>query len=129
MNYLAIFVTGIVNMLLGYLYYLPSLFGKQWAEFVGMDPGKMGKFPWYELVIGVGLTFLQAFAVAWLIRQMNVTTLAMAMKVAVIVWAGFVVVSSLSWFSFEKNTVMFFINNLYYLISFCMMFCILTFWK
>ena len=129
MNYLAIFVTGIINMVLGYLYYLPSLFGTKWANFVGMDPEKTGKFPWYEIVIGVGLTFIQAFAVAWLIKQTNTATIAASVKMAIIVWLGFVVVTSLSWFSFGKNTEMFFINNLYYLISFTIMFIILTIWN
>ena len=129
MNYLAILVAGVVNMILGYLYYLPGLFGKKWAESVGMDPEKMGKIPWYEIVIGVGLTFIQAFAVAWLIRHMNIVTIAGALKTTVVVWAGFVVVTSLSWFSFAKGTEMFVINNVYYLISFSVMFIILTLWK
>lgn len=129
MNYLAILVSGIVNMILGYVYYLPNLAGTKWANFVGMDPSQTGKFPWYEIVIGVGLTFIQSFAAAWLIKHLNIASIGAALKVAVIVWLGFVVVTSMSWFSWEKNAEMFFINNLYYLISFCIIFSILTVWK
>ena len=129
MNYLAIFVTGIINMVLGYLYYLPSLFGTKWANFVNENPEGMSKPPWYEIIIGVGLTFIQAFAVAWMIKQMGIGAVSAALKAAIIIWLGMVVVTSLSWFSFRTNSEMFFINNGYYLISFCIMFVILTLWK
>ena len=129
MNYLAIVVCALINMALGYLYYLPSLFGNKWAKFVGENPENMGKIPWYEIVMGIGLTFMQAFAIAWLVKQMNIATVGAALKAAVIVWLGIVLVTSLSWFTWSKNSEMFFINNGYYLISFSVMFIILALWK
>lgn len=62
-NWLAVFVGFVVSFVLGWLWYSPKLFGKKWAEGVGIDLDSASKMPAAAMITQALGTFLLAWIV------------------------------------------------------------------
>lgn len=142
LNYLAILVSGISAVVLGFLWYGP-LFGKAWMKTVGVtseqaaavrnDPAKMqSMYRGYAitalggLIMAFVLAHLLAFATAY---YADLSALTVGLWVAVMAWAGLIVPMSLNAVLWEgKGRMYWFINAGYYLVTLLVMSVILSLW-
>jgi Protein of unknown function (DUF1761) len=60
-NWLAVVVGAVLSFLLGWLWYSPALFGKKWAEGVGVELGAANAMPVGAMVAQVVAIFLLAW--------------------------------------------------------------------
>ena len=135
MNYLAIIVAAVVNVVLGSLWYSPVLFSKQWAKAVGMkkedmEKGyKMSPSMYFPPLIAA---FVTSFVLAWFINALNITSLGKGIQIGFLAWLGFTTTAQVlnSWvFSNGRPKELYLINTGFHLVSFCIMGAILAVWR
>lgn len=61
-NWIAVFVSFILSFMLGWLWYSPGIFGKKWAEGVGVSLSDASSLP----VVAMVTQALATFGLAWL---------------------------------------------------------------
>lgn len=95
-NLLAVGVSAIVSMVIGSIWYGP-LFGKVYMKAVGMEQWsevereQMKKKMAVTYIVQFVASILTFFVLGWLIGALDERTVAGGLKIALIVWAGFVV--------------------------------------
>jgi hypothetical protein len=88
-NWLAVVVGAVLSFLLGWLWYSPMLFGKRWAEGVGVELGSASSMP----VGAMAAQLVGTFLLAWLfgITAANdalLTIILVVLTIAAFVMAG-----------------------------------------
>ena len=139
-NYLAVLVVAIVNMVIGYLYFGP-LFGKKYMMLMGMSPEKIAEMKAQGMGKSMGKSYLIAFIGSLVTGCVLSTIVAYAtgfsqqggawagVKVGFMVWLGFaatVTMSSVLWE--RKSWDWWVLMNGYYLVSSAIMGAILASW-
>lgn len=132
-NFLVILVAAIVNMVLGFLWYSPILFGKKWLTAIGKteDQLKSEKKGMGKVYL---LSFLGALVMAYvlvhIVSYTGAATISGGIQAGFWMWLGFVVTTSLGGLLFEKRpAVLFYINSGYYLVALIIMGAILAVWR
>lgn len=132
-NYLAVLVASIVNMVVGFLWYGP-LFGKVWMPLAGHTPesieqGKRkGMGPTYIIAL-VG-AFLMAYVFAHVLGTYQAETLSAGFQGAFWMWLGFIAVVELGkvlWYG--KTWKLWCIESGYWLVVLLINSAILVSWK
>ena len=94
-NYLAVLLSAIVMMLVGFVWYHPKVLGDTWMRLIGKSSVELG-----NPKSGYALTFVAALVLSWTLAEVlkfsAATTLPGALKMAFIVWLGFVASTSLT---------------------------------
>ena len=120
---------GIANLIVGYVWYHPKVFGGAWMRLTNITPemAEQGKrrMPLYILVAFIAATFaaymLNAFRIAW-----GIDDIAGAMMLAALTWLGFVAPAMLGSFLWEhKPFALYCINAGYWLASLVVMAAVL----
>jgi len=132
LNYIAIIVSGVVAMIIGYLWYGP-LFGKAWMKLSGFTPKdqekakKKGMTKSYIIMfIGVLVT---AYVLAHFVDYMEATTFLAGMEVGCWLWLGFIAPVMLGMVLWEGKPVkLYLLNVIYQLIVIELMAGILAVW-
>ena len=93
LNWGAILLAGVINMVLGTLWYSPMVFGSSWMKLAGVkemkpDPKKLLAMFVTALLIAMVLTHFVVYAGA--------TTFALGLQVGVLIALGFVVLVGIS---------------------------------
>ena len=92
LNYLAILVAGISNMVLGFLWYGP-IFGKAWMALRGINQEETNPNP-LIYVVSFLLSLLMALVLAVFIHHVDASIQAMSLVLgllaALLVWVGFI---------------------------------------
>lgn len=128
MNYLAILVAGVVNMVIGFLWYGP-LFGKKWSALTGVTEEQMKSInPGPLYAQSFVATLVAYYVLARFIAQ--TTTLTEGIEVACLVWLGFVttVQFTASLFSTRPRTL-YFLDTGYQFVTFLAAGAIIGAWK
>jgi hypothetical protein len=93
-NWLAVAVAAVINVVVGSLWYAPVLFGKQWQKVTGKRAGEMGNGNLGYAVTILG-SLLQAFILVHFVRYAGALTAVRGAEVGFWIWLGFVAVTSL----------------------------------
>jgi len=132
-NYLAVFVAGIVIFILGGLWYSPVLFAKKWISLVGKSEDELkaalGSMPLaYISAFVCGL--LTSFALAVILNHFTELTALRGAEVGVLCWLGFAGATSYgtSLFSMQPK-LLWLINSGYNLVSFVIAGVTLVLWR
>jgi hypothetical protein len=136
MNYLAIIVAAIINVIIGSLWYSPVLFAKPWSKAMGMKSDDFEKNR-KNMRAGMYVTplitaLISAFILSWFIDKLNVATLMGGIQIGFLGWLGFTTTAQIlnSWvFSGGRPKELYFINTGYHLVIFCIMGAILGAWR
>jgi hypothetical protein len=88
-NWWAVLVAAIVNMVVGAVWYSPALFAKQWSKLVGRKMNEMGDGPTSYVVTAAG-AIIQAAILSYLIGAIGVKSVLNGAYVGILVWIGFV---------------------------------------
>lgn len=132
LNWLAILVAGVVNMVVGAIWYSPGVFGTIWAKEIGMKPdAKMGGD---EMGKAYGLTFIGALVMALvtsvIIHYSGAVTATDGIMIGLWLWLGFALVLPLNDVVFGKKTwKLYFLNAMYYVIILVINGALLANWK
>ena len=132
-NYIAVLVAAVVNMIIGALWYSPVLFGNLWVRLSGIDKKSIDK----SKQKGMGKlyaatfisTFVMAFVLAHFIDYTESTTVSDGMQAGFWIWIGFFAPVMLGMVLWEgKPWKLYLLNVSYYLINLFVMATILALW-
>lgn len=135
-NIWAVLAAGAVSMVVGFLWYSPALFGKRWMKEMGWTPEKMEQMKRDKKGMGKThtlsfiATLVTGYVLGILISIVGIFDTAEAIKLAVILWAGFVVPVMFTEVLFGgKSRTLFVINAGYQLASVILMAVLLAWWQ
>ncbi len=132
-NYLAVLVAAIANMVIGALWYSTSLFGKRWMELVGIRPedaekraaGARRAYSWMFVA-----SLLMAYALARILWYAKIQSLCGGAAIGLLAWLGFVATTMGANYLFEGRPCrLYTINAGYPLVSLIVMGAILAAWR
>jgi len=133
-NLWAILASGVVSMVLGFLWYGP-LFGKTWMSLSGINPSKgddkgMGKRYAISFVGSLVMAYVLLHSLVFASVYTETTGLAAGLMVGLWSWLGFIAPLTLGSVLWEgKSWKLWFLNNAYQLILLLIMGMILATWK
>lgn len=132
-NYLAVLVSAVASMVLGFLWYGP-LFGKPWMKLMGWNPKKLSSMKMKtNMSMSYGITFIgslvMAFVLSHIVDYTQAATYLDGIMAGVWVWLGFVATVTLGKVLWEgKSWNLYFLENGYQLVNLIVMGVILTLW-
>ena len=125
-NYLAIFIAGIVSLAIGFVWYSPALFGEPWMKAMGYSKEHIQKvkrhmIPMYfvSFILTLVMAVLLSYVMSLSLSVLGYTPLTTGLMMAFFVWLGFVIPVQASdvLFGTTKNWELFYINAGYQLVS------------
>jgi len=120
-DWLAILVAGIVNMVLGMIWYSPMLFGKSWMELMGKKGEEMKPQPGPLAGMFI-LALVMAYIMTYFVAYAGANTFVLGLEVGAWAALGFTVLSGASAnFASGTSWKLWAINSGYWLISFALM--------
>ncbi len=133
-NYLAVFASVVVMVVLGSLWYGP-LFGKTWARLAGISmdrkpsSGEMAKLVGIMAIGSFFMAFVLAHSLVFAASYTQSSGISAGLMAAFWNWLGFIVPLTVSPVLWEKKPwSLFFLNSAYYLVGLCLMGTILAIW-
>ena len=110
-NYVAIIVAAIANMVVGYLWYSKMLFGKAWMKLMGKKD--MGKKDSMLMMMGAGYvsSVVMAYVLAIFIQLNGAATPLAGAMTAFWAWLGFVATVTLGSVLWEGKSIQLWVLN------------------
>ena len=129
-NYLAILVAAIINIIVGAIWYGPMLFAKQWMAWNTMSAEDMKKVnPGPLYVQSFVATLVTYFVLALILRNMNTTSAVEGMKTAFMLWLGFITTVQFTANLFSSKKIQsYFLDTAYQLVTMLMAGIVLSIW-
>ena len=132
-NYLAAIVAAVVAFGIGWLWYSPMLFGKQWAAANGYTPEKiqaMQKGAAKAYGISFACFLVMAVILAVLLKVAHISAVPTGAKFGVLCWLGFVATMGLTANVYsDKPFKAWLLDAGYQLVSLVVMALIITAWR
>ena len=136
-NYAAVIVAAIAQMVIGFLWYGP-LFGKQWMAMMGYGPEKlaeaknkgMGKYYAFAFVGSLVMSFGLAHSLVFASAYLQVTGFSAGLQGGFWNWLSFIAPVTLGSVLWEgRSWQLWVLNNAYWLVSLLVMSVILAVWQ
>jgi hypothetical protein len=138
-NVYAVVVGALVHMAVGFVWYSPAFFGKQWTKLMGWNVDTpRGLAEWEKRQKSMGQTwilsvlgaFILSYALAFFLGMFFVDTVTVALQIGFVAWLGFIATTSFINTLFTgKSKVLWAIDNCYPLISMLIMSVIFVLWQ
>ncbi|KXK09831.1 MAG: hypothetical protein UZ22_OP11002000995 [Microgenomates bacterium OLB23] len=131
-NFVAIFLAAVANMVIGALWYSPTMFGTKWSALMGYkakDLPKMQQAAKNGYAVMFVVSLVMAYVMAHFIQYLGITTVQEACQFGFWVWLGFVGATQISdhiWS--EKPLQLLYINSGYRIVATITMALVLTLW-
>lgn len=134
-NWLAVLAAGVINMIVGSLWYSPLLFAKPWMESLGLSDKKLEEM---KKQVNMGQTYgmmfvgalVMGYVMAVLVRMTNTTMLDTGALLGFWVWLGFVAPVMLGGVLFEQKPLKwYFVSTGYYLVVLVLIGALLAVWR
>ena len=131
LNYLAIIVATLTNVIVGSWWYSPAGMGKKWSKMTGVDMMKSPKQETQRAIVAVFVgAIIQAIVLAIAIKSFGATTALDGIKVGLVLWAGFVGATSIGDALYSRRGWGFWwLNASFFLIVMLVNSAILSVWK
>ena len=128
-NYLAVFVSAVVYMVIGALWYSPVLFGKTWKKLVCQHQDNLRG----NAANGYALTFVAALLIAYVLAHfvdyLGADTALAGAQTAFWLWAGFSVTTGIGETIFAgRSGKLYVLNMTYNLVAMVVMGAIIAVW-
>lgn len=120
-DWLAIVIAALLNMIIGFVWYSRALFGDAWMRLKGVKSAEMKKHKWASLW-GMINSLVIAYFLAFFQGYLSVTTVSDGVFIGFCLWLGFVATTQISpviWCA--KPLKLFFIDSGYKLFSLLVM--------
>jgi hypothetical protein len=112
LNYWAVLVAWLINIIVGSLWYSPIGFGKLWSKLSGVD---MMTIPKDEANKAIGMVaisaIVQTFALAVVINSLSATSLTDGLKIGLLIWAGFTAATTIGNTLYSRLSLKFWLLN------------------
>jgi hypothetical protein len=134
-NLIPVVAAGVINMVLGALWYSPFVMGRLWMRSMGktQDEIKQGfsmTSMGFTYMVNTIASLLFAYVLAHIVKFASLTTFAEGAKVGFWVWLGFVVTTVIPGYMYESRPkLLYFIFIAYQLISIVLMGGIIAMWQ
>lgn len=126
LNWVAVVVAAVATIAIGFIWYMPQVFGERWAASSGRTMADMTMSPMGYGVMAIS-ALVSAWAIALIVRLTGVTGAVDGALLGAIGWLGFLGSVSLSDRVFNGGTMTFWsIQSGYRLVSFAVMGAILA---
>lgn len=131
LNYLAIVVATLINVVLGSWWYSPAGMGKKWSKVTGIDMMKSPKQETQRAILAVFVgAIVQAFVLSVAIKNFGASSALDGLVVGIVLWAGFVAATSLGDALYSRRGWGFWwLNASYFLIVMAVNSAIIATWK
>ena len=129
-NYWAVVVAAVINMVVGALWYSPVLFGKVWSNLIGkkMEDMRANAGPGYSITTLGAL--VQSFVLAVLVHNLGLTTAVKGAWLGLLVWLAFTAATTASDTVFAgRPWKLWKINTGYYLVVLLINGTLLSVWR
>lgn len=132
-NYLAVLVAAVVNIVIGFIWYAKPVFGKMWAEDLGKNIDEMGKDKKAQMrampIMIVG-SFLMPYVLAHFVDYVAANTLSEGLQLGAWIFVGFILTFGAMNYAFAgKKLRLFLIENGNQLVSILVASAILATWN
>lgn len=102
-NHVAVIVSVLVAMLLGFVWYSPILFGELWRVSLGMTQEQVYQAGLMEFVIAIVSSFVAAYFMSWLIQRLAIRRNGWhGAALGVAVWLGLAVPTIATHYAFDQ---------------------------
>jgi len=133
-NYVAVIVVAIVQVIIGMIWYSPAVFGKAWMRLSGISKEEMDRMKKKGMsksyVLGFIAAFVMGLVLSALLGTFGVAGVGAAASVAFWMWLGFVATSMIGMVLWEgRPNTLYLINAAYFLVSMVVMSAILYLWS
>lgn len=130
----AVLVAAIAMTAIGALWFSPLLCGKVWMRLSGMTPESCAEVSKSAMISSYAAQFIAAIVTSFIFSKLVAWatdgTTAGALKLAVLVWLGFIAATTLGEVLWSKKPwTMYFINAGYYLVALIVSALIIAVWK
>lgn len=130
-NYLAVLVAWLVNVVVGAFWYSPVAFAKRWERYTGID---IMKIPQDEANKTIGFVALsavfQAFTLAVILNSLGVTTALDGLAVGVLLWLGLTAATTVGVTLYSRRSWKFlWLNSSYFLVVMAVNSILLAVWQ
>lgn len=120
-NYLAIVIAAIANMIVGSVWFSKALFANQWMALIGKTHAQL-KRAQQAMVLAAVVSLIEAYVLARFIIFSGESTLLGGAKIGLWVWVGFVATVMSGMVIFENRPMkLYYITAGYQLVSFLVM--------
>jgi len=131
LNYVAIFVTWLVNVIVGSVWYSPVGFGKVWSKLSGVD---MMKLPKSEANRAIGFVMVsaivQSFVLAIVLHSLHATTAMQGLEAGLLLWLGLTAVTTIGNTLYARLSLKFWwLNASFFLVVMAINSVILAVWR
>ena len=128
-NYLAVLVAAVINMVVGAIWYSPVLFAKDWSKLTGRKANEMGDGSTSYVITFAG-ALLQAYILTHFVSYSGAVTAVEGAMTGFWLWLGFVAVVSAVHLVFEgRSWTLWRINAGYFLVVLLINGAILAAWR
>ena len=103
-NYWAVIVAALVNMVVGALWYTRSLFGNQWAKLIGIKHEDMRKTGNSGIAVSIVTSLVTAFILAHFVSYAGDSNFGDGLVTGFWLWLGFVATMMASAYVFEGRS-------------------------
>jgi len=127
-NWLAVIVTAVIYFLIHFFWYFPFAFGKLWLRLVGKESEPKSKII-RDTIIMIPTSIVTMLFIEIFMDLVNVTDIAGALIVNLLLWIGFVATIAINQNNFnDRGVKLFLLEYGFYLIGFLIAGIILTLW-
>jgi hypothetical protein len=127
-NYLAVVIAAVINMVVGAVWYSGSAFGKSWSKATGKSMDQMGSAKHGYLISTIG-SLVIAWILADFVSRLGLTSFGSGLGLGFLAWIGFVAPTYAASYVFEGRPMRLYnINVGYNLVAFVLMGGLLAAW-
>jgi len=127
-NWLAVFVIGLIYFGVLFAWYFPFIFGNVWLKLVGKESEPKSKII-RDTIIMIPTSILTVLFIEIMLDLASITDIAGALLLSFLLWIGFVATIGINQTSFtDRNYKLFFVEYGVYLVCFLLVGLILVVW-
>ena len=129
-SWLAVIVAAVVGFVIGFIWFLPQVFGRQWAAASGRTLPAPGEVAYSSIAIGAVASLVTAYVLALLAGAVGATTLVDGAILGFVAWLGFIATSTVNAVLYEgRNTTWWSITAGYWLVILVVMGAVIGYLK
>ncbi len=129
-NYLAVVVSALVALVIGFVWYAPPVFGDRWMSYLGTTQAQLGNPGPMGMATGVVASLANAWVLAVLSLNLKGSTLTDGVLLGILCWLGFMATITAAQISFEKRPWgLWLLNNAHNVLVQILMGAIVTVWR
>lgn len=128
-SWLAVIVAAIANIVIGFIWYLPQVFGTRWSALSGRPLPTVAQVPPVTIVAGIVVALISAYVLALVEQLAGAKGLGDGVVLGFLVWLGFIATTSYASVLWEGRPIAYWaINAGSLLVGFVVMGAIIGYW-